>query len=131
MTAIEIIALIVVVLSLVKIVALALAPQAWNSKKNPLMALFWGSGTLSYVAPLMLAGVVLYYLLAYFSITEIFAASMFSWAFFILVFAPYRSSLMRMMDEIVAEGDFIKKNWVTITAWLLLVAWVLCDMFVK
>ncbi len=131
MHAIEIIALIFIVISLTKLLVIFFNPKAWYGPANPLMKLF-ANQTLGIVFSLFLGGLVLMYLLAELSIVVIFASMVFAFLLLILTLSPYANQMVEMvvMDSETGK-DFFRKNWLSILVWVALMIWVLWDIYLR
>lgn len=125
MTAIEIIALVIVAVSIVKLIVLAINPRAWFNTAGKIV----GSGWSSRIVLLILLAVVLKYLLEYLSIVEIYAASAFTIIFFWLSMAPYKEKLFEAVTGEMNMGNIWKRGWLIIVIWLALTLWVAKEIF--
>ncbi len=129
MTAVQIIALVLVLISLVKIGVFFVNPQAWYTEKtNPLLKLF-GSKMSTMVSGLVLSIIVLSYLLGEMTITQVFASFVFAFLFVLFVMAPYVSKLFDWVKKESQKPSFVMDNMVGIVAWVVLMVWVLIDIF--
>src|SRR3989344_4650264 len=111
MSAIETIALILVIVSAIKIVFLRMKP---------------GVAT---VVALVLGGLVLKYLLIELTIVQIFAVMAFFAPLMWLTMSPYRKNLYDMATRELSSGGILKKNWFGVVIWILLVIWVLKELY--
>ena len=128
MTAIEIIALITVLIVIIKLIVLAIKPSAWYEQSNPLIKIESGKIRAT-IFSLTLSVVLLYYLLQELTIVQIFAVMTFVWAMFMLALAPFAERFFESIREFAQEPGFLKKNWFSITVWIILVIWVVLDIF--
>jgi hypothetical protein len=124
MTAIEIIALIIVAVSIVKLIVLAVNPRAWFNTAGRIVS----SGWFSRIGLLVLLGIVLWYLLQYLSIVEIYAASAFTIIFFWLSLAPYKQKIYDAVMGEMNTGNIWKRSGLIIVVWLALTLWVLKEI---
>lgn len=128
MTAVEIIALIFVALSVVKFIVLFTKPAAWYGSPNPLIKLVQNQVS-AIIFSLVLGGVILYYLLLEISIVQVFAAMAFSFILLIFTMAP---DVRKIFDPLVRhlEGQkLFARYWFPLLVWLALMAWVVWEIF--
>ncbi len=108
--AVEILALILSVVVILKLVVLAIKPN-WLfdlSKK-------WFSNVKAFqVVIFILGGVMLYYLLQTLSIVQIMAAGAFVAALYTLLLAPYTKKLMKLFKT----KTIVRDNWLAFVIWL-------------
>lgn len=130
MTAIEVIALILIVISVIKLIVIAVNPKAWYGPANPLVKAFSNNAS-AIVFSLVIGAVVLFYLLTELSIVQIFAATAFAFAFLMLMLAPY---MKEIMETVVGDAEtgkhFLTKHWLSIVIWIVLIVWVVWEIFV-
>lgn len=124
MTPVEIIALIIVVIGVVKLITIMINPHAWLNFAGKL----WASPTMLRIIALILGGVILYYLLAELTIVQVFASTAFATMLLWLGFAPYKKELFEMISH-DREQNILRKNWLLTVVWLVLALWVLKDIF--
>lgn len=122
MTAIETIAGIVAILSLVKILVLLIDRSKWH--KHVVKPVFGSNSGLTSVITLVLAAVVLYYLLQSLTIVHIFAVMAFFGLLIMFGFVHYQKELMGFVDKIYKK-DFGGWLWFYIVIWVVLSVWVL------
>lgn len=131
MTSIQIIALILIIISLIKIVVIFIKPALWYGDKNPLIR-YWMKAKGGVVISLALGVLVLSYLLKELSITQIFATTAFLALFMMIAFAPYAKHLYEWVNrEASTDSDIFRHNWIALVLWLGLVIWVLVDIFLN
>lgn len=127
MTAIEIIALVLVVLGVVKTLIILKSPQAWYY--GP-FAKFWAKPSFGFATSIILGAIVLYYLLMELTIVQIVAGMTFGWLFLILVLTPYLKRLIdTLMEDRPTGMQFIGKHWFAFLLWAVLSVWVLIEIF--
>ncbi len=129
MTAIEIIVLIFIAISVIKLIMLAISPASWYGRKNPLIGLFSNKNKATLVS-LILGGIILFYLLQELSIVQIFAASIFGWMIIMFSMAPFSERLFEWVKGIAGEPRFFSKNILSIVVWIFLIIWVLKEIFI-
>lgn len=125
MTPLEIMALIIAVLGLVKLVMILIRPKAWSSVVQKVYA----NPTMITIGALIGVAVTLYYLLQELSIIQIFAAMLFFTFLFMLGIAPYSSLLQDIIQKLLRDRNAVRKSWVLIAIWAVLLIWVLYAIF--
>ncbi len=129
MTAVEIIALIFVALSVIKLVVLSISPRAWYGPANPIIRLVWNRISAT-VLSLVLGGLVLFYLLAEISIVQIFASMVFTFLLVILIMAP---DIKKIFDVLIRHLEREKRLWTRywfpLLVWIALMVWVVWEIF--
>ena len=120
MSAVEIIAGILIVAGLIKIIVLLVNPKAWmNFAKG-----VWKNTGLMQVVMLILSGVILYYLIdSGMTIVQILAAGAFMGTLMAVGFANHIDSLMSKYDKQIKKGNLFKDNWLYILIWIALLIW--------
>ncbi len=130
MTGIEIIALVFIGISFIKIAVLAFRPKSWYGESNPLIKIF--SKPLSATAMSLVLGIIiLFYLLKELSIIQIFAAMVFGWILLMFTMAPLTGRIFEWIRGIAGEPNFFRKNFFSIIIWIILMIWVLKEIFIN
>ncbi|OHB09724.1 MAG: hypothetical protein A3H60_02435 [Candidatus Zambryskibacteria bacterium RIFCSPLOWO2_02_FULL_44_12b] len=125
MTAIENIALVLVVVSALKIFFLLVKPSAWFNTVGKL----WMKPGIATVVSLILGAIVLRYLLVELTIVQIFAVFAFTAMFFWFSLAPYRKDFYDLAVRDISVGGIWKKNWPATLIWIILMIWVIKEIF--
>ena len=125
-TPVETIALVLIVISVIKIGVLLVNPKSWmNFAKN----LYSKPKAFSAVA-LILAAIVLYYLLqSGISIVEILAVTAFVVLLISIGLAKEIGPLMKKYDAIIKKGNLWKENWLYTLIWVILLIWGIRELF--
>lgn len=125
-TSIEIIALVMIVLAVIKIGVLLVNPKSWmNFAKN----LYSKPKAVSSVA-LILAAIVLYYLIqSGLGIVEILAVTAFVSLLILVGLAKEIKPLMKKYDAIIRKGNLWKENWLYTLIWVILLIWGVKELF--
>jgi len=126
MRAVEIIALFFVILVLVKLAVIMINPQKWKSVvktiyTQPQFTMLFGLG---------LAAVIFYYLQQEMTIVQIFAAMTFMMALMMVQFGALGHEIIELSDKFLDNRSILKKVWLSLSIWLILIAWVLFEIFV-
>jgi len=79
---------------------------------------------------LIAAVVILQFLLKELTIIQIFAAMPFMMALMMIQFAAFGKEIVELSDKFFEDRSIIKKAWIAITIWIVLMGWVLYEMFV-
>ena len=120
-TAVEILALILSVIVLLKLIILTIKPDVlFNLSKK-----WFNNVKLFQVSILIFGGVMLYYLLQTLTIVQIFAVTLFVAALYALLLAPYAKKLMKFFKP----KTIVKDNWLAFLIWVVLALWVLKELF--
>lgn len=126
LTAIEIMALIVVVAGLIKILVLSIKPKAWKGVADAVYAQPAVTTTIS----LVLAAAALYYLLgAGITIVQIFAVMLFTMLLLMLSFSAYPEATAALTGKLFKDRNVLKKGWLVMVVWIILMVWVLYVLF--
>jgi len=123
---IEIFALIIAVLVLVKILVILIKPKAWMNFAESL----WKMPMLVMIVGLILAGVVLYYLMqSGIGLVQIFGVMLFVVLLSAVTMAVYAKDFISMAKKLVKDRQFMSKGWLPILIWVVLAVWVLIEIF--
>ena len=125
LTSIEIMALIVVVISAIKIIFLALSPRKWGSVVKSV----YGNRALMTIVSLVLGAVVLNYLLKELTIVQIFASMLFFMFVMFLGVSAYSREIISLYDSIIKNKKIMGKAWLAVLVWMALIIWVLYSIF--
>jgi len=125
MTIVEIMALILLVVAAVKILIILVNPKAWVS----VIKKVWVSPTLVMLISLVLAGVSLYYLLMELTIIQIFAVMLFVCLLLAVGISVYSKEFISMVTKLLNK-DLVRKSWLYILIWIVLIVWGLKELFV-
>jgi len=127
-TPIEIMALILVVFSLLKIVIIFVKPEAWL---NSVVKKVWENPSLMMIVSLVLAGVSLYYLLdSGLTIVQILAVTLFVALLMAVGVAIYIKEIVGIAENLLKDKSILKKSWFYIVLWIALMVWGLYELFV-
>ena len=125
MTPLEIIAVIMIALGVIKFLVLAVKPRAWIKVVN----VVYGSPKAITWIGLILGAVILYYLLQELTIVQIFATLAFLSALMMIGVASFSKDLSEFAKKILARKNIMKKTWLAWVIWLVLMAWALKEIF--
>ena len=126
MSPLEILALIVIVLGLIKFIVILVKPGAWAEVPKKMFA----KPMLSMVVSLILAAYVLYLLLGELTIVHVFAVMLFMMLLMFGTMAVYKKELMPMVDKMLKSKDLMRRAWLPMVIWLALMIWALVAIFV-
>ena len=124
MTPIEIIALILIIVSGIKIIVILINPNAWMNFAKKLFA----NASLVRIVLLILAGVVLYYLLQELTIIQILAAATLIVLLIGIGLAKDFNTLIKLYNN-QNSGKLLKDNWLYTLIWIVLLAWGAKELF--
>ena len=122
-TTIEWFALVIIVASLIKIAFILIKPKAWMN----FAAKLWRKPKVTGTISLILSAVVLYYLLTEINIVQIFAVLLFFSLFMMAGHSPDIKDLIVITRKNMKK--IIKESRLYILIWLLLIIWVLWEIF--
>jgi len=119
-TPIELIAFILIAISLIKIVTIAIKPMAWyNSVVKPLFSNPRATQTISF----LLAALVLYYLLIELSIVQILAAVFFMALLMLGGMVSFAKPFIDDAEKIYRGRNILRKYWLYTLIWVILLLW--------
>lgn len=125
-TPIEWMALIVIVLSIVKMAVVLTKPSNWISVVDFVYAKPW----LTVIVALVLGGFSLKYLLdAGFTIVHLMAAMFFFMMLMALTYAVYVKDTIVFAKKLLKDKSVLKRGWLPILIWLVLIVWALKELF--
>ena len=121
MTPIEIMALIVAALLIIKLVVVFINPKHWAKVAETSFA----KPTITIVVCLVWSVVVLWFLLHELTIVHVFAVTLFLMPLFAMSFAFYAKETTAWMKKLLKQKNMLKRAWLIIVIWLVLALWVL------
>jgi hypothetical protein len=123
---VEIFALIIAVIAIIKILVLIAKPKSWLNVVKP----FYSNPVLTMIVALILSAVVLYYLVNNgVGIVQIFAVMLFVALLGCMTMSLYIKDMLKMAENLVKDNQFLKKAWLPILIWLALSIWALIEIF--
>jgi len=125
-TPIETLAFIIASLSLIKLLVILVNPMSWF--KGVVKPVYSNSFMLQFIG-LILAGVSLFYLLGEFTIVQIFAVMFFFASLMLFGVGAYAKEILDFADKIYKKKGLVRKAWLSILIWLVLIFWVLVELF--
>lgn len=126
-TAIEIFALIILVLSLIKILVIFKNPMTWLNKVVKPM---YNNPVRLQIVGLILGAGSLYYLLQVMSIVHIFAVMFFFSMILLVGITPYSKDMLSFTTKIYKQEGIMKRAWLSLGLWLILIMWALYELFI-
>ena len=124
-TPVEIIALFIIVIGLIKIAVLLVNPKSWiNFAKN----LYSKPKAVSTVA-LILAAIVFYYIIQEISIVQILAVTVFVFLLMMIGMAKEIQPLIKKFEPQINKGTIWKDYWLYTLIWVILLAWGIKELF--
>ena len=125
MSVIESLALIILVISAIKLLVLIISPKSWMNFASKL----WSAPKIVSGVSFVLALVVLYYLLQEINIVQIFAVILFVALISAASISGYAKELVHVMQGLVRRPGFFKRFWFPIVIWIILVVWGFVSLF--
>jgi len=126
MTPVKIIALCFIVFALVKLLVICIDPASWKSVIKTIYAKPVYTIGLSLIAALG----ILTFLLQEMTIVQIFASMTFMMALMMVQFAALGNEIVELSDRFFNDRNIIKKMWFPLSIWIILMVWVLYEIFV-
>lgn len=120
---IESFALIVAVVSIIKLLFLVINKQSWLKIVKPI----YGTKGVAWIFGI-LAIVVLYYLMQSMTLIQIFAVILFIALFMGMAFTAYSSDFIKLAEKMI-KGRLPAAIWIFSIIWLVLSVWVLYILF--
>ncbi len=129
MTPVEIIALIFIAISIIKLITIAISPKAWYGSSNPIVKLVWSRISATLFSA-VIGGVILYYLLAEITVAQLFVSVIFAFLLMILTVAPDIEKVLKAVPDQIEKkkGSFLIEYWPAIIAWVGLMVWVVWEI---
>ncbi len=124
MTPIEIMALIVVLLGLVKLFVIFLNPQKWALVARAV----YSRPKFTAAFSVALIVISLYLLLAELTIVQIFASMLFFMALMFMGFSAYSKEMLAFSEKILKDKNSLRRLWLSVVVWLALSVWVLYEI---
>jgi hypothetical protein len=124
-TAVEIIALILLALGVVKMIVLLISPKSWLNLAKKL----YNNKLVFQLVCLVLAAVVFYFLLQELTVIQIFAAMAFVALFIGVGLADPAKRIVSLYRKQIKEKTLLRSNWLYIILWIALMAWVFLELF--
>jgi len=124
--AIEVIALIMIIVAVIKMIVLLIKPQAWMNFAKGML----GKKVLTQIVGVVLAAVVLYYLIgAGMTIVEILAATTFVALLLVVGLAQHTDDLVKKYQAQIKRGNLWKENWLYALLWIIILVWGAKELF--
>jgi len=126
MTPIEVLALILIIVSGIKILVILSNPRSWLKVVRSI----WATPVLTMILALIAAGISLYYLLlSGLTVVQILAVTLFVALVAALSMATYIKDIVRVAEGMLKDKKFLKKAWLPILVWVALILWGLKELF--
>ena len=128
MTITESLALILIIVSFIKLITIAVRPSAWFDN---VVKKVYGSGskTVSWVM-LVLALIVLYYLLQDgITIVQILAVTLFVVLIIGMGFVTVSGEFLTLADNLYKDRNILKRFWLSTLVWVILLVWGIKEIF--
>jgi len=125
-TAVQNIALILIIFAIIKILVLLVKPQAWMNFAKWI----YSKPQIDRWVGLILAGIVFYYLYgAGITIIEILAVTAFVALLLMIALAGEVDSLIKKYQVMIKRGNLWKNYWLYTLLWIVLLIWGLNEIF--
>ncbi len=120
MTPIEVMALIFVLLGIAKLVAVFVSPRSWLKVVRIVYKIPW----ITAIVALVLVFVTLGYLLIELTIVQVFAVMLFVCFLMMLGWAPLSKEMIEFKERLATRTN-LKRLWLAIAVWIILLVWAL------
>ena len=125
MTPIEIMALVIIIISAIKVIVILANPKSWADVVKKI----WANPMITSIISLVLAAIVLYYLLqSGLTIVQILAVTLFVVLLIAVGIGMYATELISMSTELLKKG-VLKKAWFYTLIWIVLLIWGAKELF--
>jgi len=125
MTPIGIIALILIIVSAIKIIVILVNPKSWAD----IVKKIWANPMVMSIVSLILAAIVLYYLIqSGLIIVQILAVTAFVGLLMALGIGIYANEVISMATKMLKKG-ILKKAWLYTLIWIILLIWGVKELF--
>ncbi len=124
MTPIEIMALVIALLSLIKLTTIIIKPKAWAEVVN----VVYKNPYITTAASIILASISLFYLLQELTIVQIFASMFFLMFLMLIGFAAFSKETLAFSASLLRQKNILQRSWIPLVVWLGLVVWVLFEI---
>lgn len=126
MTPIGIIALILIIVSAIKIIVILVNPKSWAD----IVKKIWANPMVMSIVSLILAAIVLYYLIqSGLTIVQILAVTAFVGLLMAVGIGIYANEVISMATKMLKKG-ILKKAWLYTIIWIALLVWGAYELFV-
>ncbi len=126
-TAIENLALFLIIISLIKLIVITIKPTAWF---NGVVKKIYKPSKVTPWVFIILSLVILYYLIqGGLTIVEVLAVMLFTAFIMGAGFTIYSKEMLKLADKVYKEGNIMKKYWHITLVWLFLLLWGLKELF--
>lgn len=125
MTPIGIIALILIIVSAIKIIVILVNPKSWAD----LVKKIWVNPMVTSIVSLILAAIVLYYLIqSGLTIVQILAVTAFVALLMAVGIGIYANEVISMATKMLKKG-ILKRAWLYTLIWIILLIWGAYELF--
>jgi len=122
---VQIIAWVVVILSVIKLLTILIKPSAWMG----VVEFVYGKPWLTTIVALVLGYVTLMTLLdSGITIVQIFGVMLFFMFVMVLTFAAYSKDAVALGKKWLKQNNILKKAWVALIVWVVLLIWVIMEL---
>lgn len=125
LAALEVMALIVVVLGAVKLFVLMTNPGSWMK----VIKAVYSNPNVAVMLALLFSAITLWYLLKSVTVVQIFATMLFVMFFMWMGFAAHPKETMEFANKLYHKHDIFRRHWLSILIWLVLMVWVVYSIF--
>ncbi len=124
LTTVEILALILVVASVIKIAVILIDPKSWYKVVKAIWAKPIYTGLVSFIAAIM----ILNFLLQTMTIIDIFAVMLFTSFIFAIGMSFYSKELVKLAGKVLNK-NLLARGWFYLLIWIALLVWAILVLF--
>lgn len=126
LTAMEIIALVVLLVVAIKLIILLLNPKTWLA----IVKVIYGNSVITTIVALVLGAITLKYLLKSLTIIQIFAVMAFMGLLILIGAVSYSKEIMTLAKKLLKDRNCLKRAWLAVIIWVALIIWGFYVLFV-
>jgi len=123
--AVEIAALIIVIISAIKLLIVVFNPKTWLK----VIKFLYSSPVILFIVELVLAAVLFYYLIQDFTIVQIMAIIALGALLTGMSFAVYAKETIAWAGKFLNSKTLLTRAWLPILIWLALIIWAVIELF--
>ena len=125
MTPVEIMALVVILLGVIKLIVIAINPKSWVGVIDSV----YSKPMLTTFVSLILGALVLWLLLKEITIVQIFGTMLFFMLLMLFGLSMYTKEFMPMVKKLMKQKGLLKRAWLLLVIWIALLIWVIAALF--
>ena len=124
MSALEILALLVIILGAIKILVISSNSKSWLK----VVKAVYGNPHVTMFVAIIMGVVSLWILLQELTIVQIFACMLFFMSLMVMGFSLFSKEMVGLAEKILAKNNVLRRSWAMMLVWVVLVVWVLWEI---